>query len=309
MKHINHNKLIILVILFCLTFLSFLLYNYGKNVNIDQYFLNSKNILNIQNHKKDVAQIQNLLDSSTAPLKGTWGVYIKDLKSGNEFTHQGDKSFGSASIYKLAVMYKTFDEIAKDQLKKDSSVSGDKKALDILIAGNDKEKIEKITDPEPISLEIEKALYEMITISDNYSALLLANKLGWKNINDFLIEQDLEDFNVLNETPLITPRVVGQLLEQIYSNSAVNPTYSKQMLDLLLNQKINDRIPKYLPDGVRVAHKTGELETIRHDVGIIYGKKSNYIFVFLTDSIDTKSTSENIALLSKKFYDALEKTN
>lgn len=302
-------KLKIPLTLLGLTLLSFLLFNYGKDVDFDQYFINSNNILTNQKEKKGVTHIQSLLESSVSTLPPTWGIYIKDLKSGDEFQFNGDETFGSASIYKLAVMYKTYDEIAKDQLKKEGSVSGDKKSLDIIIAGENKDKIAEIKEPEPISLEIEKALFDMITISDNYSALLLANRLGWKNINDFLKEQGLEEFNVLNETPIITPRVVGQLLEQIYTNSAVSPTYSKQMRDLLLSQKINDRIPKYLPDGVQVAHKTGELETIRHDVGIVYGQKSDYIFVFLTDSSDTKTASETIALLSKRFYEALEKIN
>ena len=71
-------------------------------------------------------------------------------------------------------------------------------------------------------------------------------------------------------------------------------------------KQINDRIPKYLPEDIKVGHKTGELDSLRHDVGIILGKKSDYIFVFLSNTTSTENTSEQIALLSKEVFDALE---
>ena len=77
------------------------------------------------------------------------------------------------------------------------------------------------------------------------------------------------------------------------------------MEQLLLAQKINDRIPKYLPTGVKVAHKTGEIDYVRHDAGIVFGSK-DYIFVFLTDTQHPGEAPEQIALLAKKVYDELE---
>ncbi len=48
-----------------------------------------------------------------------------------------------------------------------------------------------------------------------------------------------------------------------------SPTASAQMLNLSDNQNVNDRIPALLPDGVSVAHKTGELPGVRDDGGIV----------------------------------------
>lgn len=44
-----------------------------------------------------------------------------------------------------------------------------------------------------------------------------------------------------------------------------------------LKQKINDRIPKFLPKEVVVAHKTGDMDYFEHDVGIVYTPKGDYI--------------------------------
>ena len=79
------------------------------------------------------------------------------------------------------------------------------------------------------------------------------------------------------------------------------------MINLLTNQTVNDRIPKYLPANIKIAHKTGELETIRNDAGIVYGKKGDYIFVFLSDTKNPLDASETIATLSKQIFEELEK--
>lgn len=54
------------------------------------------------------------------------------------------------------------------------------------------------------------------------------------------------------------------------------------MLDLLRNQGINDRIPALLPDGVSVAHKTGELPGVRNDGGIVRCGREQYIVVLMS---------------------------
>ena len=79
------------------------------------------------------------------------------------------------------------------------------------------------------------------------------------------------------------------------------------MINLLLAQKVNDRIPKYLPANIKVANKTGELEGLRHDAGIVYGKKGDYIFVFLTDTPNPPDATETIATISKQIFEELEK--
>ncbi len=62
------------------------------------------------------------------------------------------------------------------------------------------------------------------------------------------------------------------MLEKIYLGKAVSQGASIEMKNLLLAQAVDDRIPKYLPENIKVAHKTGELDTLRHDAGIVYGE-------------------------------------
>ncbi len=256
--------------------------------------------------------IVNTIKSTLEGKPDSYAVFIKDLNNQQDFAVSADQSFASASIYKLAVMYKTYDSIEKGELKADDVLSAGKTALNRIISGNsDKEnlRLEDNQDLGNISLSVENALENMITISDNYSALLLAQKLGWSNIDSFIKSQNIQNFNLIGaNSPNVTAHAVGNLLEKIYRETAVNRRYSQEMKNLLLAQEVNDRIPKYLPKDVEVAHKTGELEEIRHDAGIVFGNNSDYIFVFLSQTPKPEEAIETIALLSQQIFEVLEKS-
>ena len=231
-------------------------------------------------------------------LSGKYVIYIKDLRTQNTYGLNSAEVFGAASVYKLAVMYATYDAIENGKLKKNTLLSGEKMNPDQPTP----------TQTETVSYSVQEALRLMITISDNNAAILLSEKLGWADIDKFMEAEGFSEINLVGaNSPNLTARSTGALLEKIYKKEAVNKKYSEEMINLLMSQKVNDRIPKYLPANIKVAHKTGELETIRNDAGIVYGKKGTYIFVFLSDTKNPLDAAEQIATLSKKIFDELEK--
>ena len=64
-----------------------------------------------------------------------------------------------------------------------------------------------------------------------------------------------------------------------------------EMVRLLSRQRINDRLPRLLPPGTIVAHKTGNLAGVVNDVGIIYGSDATLVVAVLVD----RSTNERQA--------------
>jgi beta-lactamase class A len=76
------------------------------------------------------------------------------------------------------------------------------------------------------------------------------------------------------------------------------------MLDVLLAQEFNDKIPAGVPKGVRVAHKTGEITAHSHDAAIVYppGRRP-YVLVVLTGGIANATVADKlIADLSRIIY-------
>jgi beta-lactamase class A len=145
----------------------------------------------------------------------------------------------------------------------------------------------------------------MITISDNYSALLLVSKLRLSNVSKFMLEQGLTGSKT-GIPPRTTAADTALLYERLYKGNVVDSESSREMIELLSKQELNDRIPKYLPDGTVVAHKTGELGGYKHDAGIIFGKDP-ILFVVLSESNAPLGAAERIALLSRDVFNYFEK--
>lgn len=80
-----------------------------------------------------------------------------------------------------------------------------------------------------------------------------------------------------------TPRDVMRLMEMIFQGRAADPSSCRAMLDILARQQHNERFPRYLPAGTRVAHKTGSFAGISNDAGILYvGDTAHLAFAVLT---------------------------
>ena len=146
------------------------------------------------------------------------------------------------------------------------------------------------------------AIEKMITISDNYSALLISSRSGTPSVANFLKGYGFSGSNY-KQPPQTTAKDIAAFYEKLYKGDVVNKYYSMEMLEILKRQSLNDRIPKYLPENLEIAHKTGELFNSKHDAGIVFSKKGDYMIVVLSDTDDPNIAAEKIANLSKAIYE------
>jgi len=133
----------------------------------------------------------------------------------------------------------------------------------------------------------------MISESDNTASNILIGKLGFDYINDcskrlglentefqrFIMDLKSRKKGIDN---LISAGDLAYLYEKIYKEELVDKEASLKMLKFLSNQKVKDRIPRYLPKDIKIAHKTGTIRGIIHDAGIIFTDKVDYILCVLT---------------------------
>ena len=70
---------------------------------------------------------------------------------------------------------------------------------------------------------------------------------------------------------------------------------SKKMIEILAAQEHNDGIPAGLPEGTRVAHKTGTITRIAHDAGLVMRPDGTaYVLVVLTRNFPKSSEAEEV---------------
>lgn len=72
--------------------------------------------------------------------KGDYAVYVKNLKTGEDYIVNGDRIFESGSLYKLWVMAAVFEKIHKGELKERAS----KEDIEKTMEGNILEQAELI---------------------------------------------------------------------------------------------------------------------------------------------------------------------
>ncbi len=99
-----------------------------------------------------------------------------------------------------------------------------------------------------------------------------------------------------------TPSDIARLFQELVNGTVISPQTSAEMLNLLADQQINDRLPAALPDGTRVAHKTGDLDNSVHDAGIIFAPDSPIVVVVMSDEVENREAIvaliQQIALLT-----------
>ncbi len=242
--------------------------------------------------------LEEIVKKSLSGTHGSYGIVIKNLKTGEYYAQNETKAYEPASLYKLWALGATYKMIKMGKLSEDEVITRDASELN-KIFGIDEADAE--LKEGTITMTVGDAIEQMITISHNYAALLLVSRIGNSTISAFMSEQQFRN-SQLGEPPKTTPSDIALFFEKIYSGAMIDGEYSKKMIEILTRQKLNDRIPKYLPNGVEVAHKTGELNGFKHDAGIILGEEP-ILFIVLSESDNPAGAAERIAQLSKNVYD------
>lgn len=240
---------------------------------------------------------------------GEYAIVIKNLKTGENYFYNENKKFDSASLYKIWVMAVAFQKIKDGSLNEDDVLSLPIDYLDNTLSTNTPtptpegfSPTQSEDEPKLISMSTKDAIERMITISDNYAALLVASRSGNTNVVKFLKDYSFKNSN-FKQPPQTSAEDIALFFEKLYNGEIIDREYSGQMIDILKKQTLNDRIPKYLPKNTIVAHKTGELFNSKHDAGVIYSEKGDYIIVVLSKTDDYKVATELIAKFSKAVYD------
>ena len=214
-------------------------------------------------------------------------IYVKKLDSGEE-TYLNPMRHKSASLIKVFIMAEAFNQKNQGKLDFNEVVTINKQ--DKFAWGS----LDKVPDGTQVS--VGQLVEQMIVVSDNTATNLLISKLGMENVNALIKSIGCTE-TVLGRKMLdsaaakagrenyTSPRDMAIILEKIYKKECVDPESDQKMLELLLKQQWNERIPANLPHDLKIAHKTGELGGALHDCGIVFGRQHDYIICMMTKNV------------------------
>jgi beta-lactamase class A len=276
-----------------------------------------------------------LLDSHIkARISGFQGhvsLYAKNLASGASYSLAGDDPVRTASTIKFPIMIECFAEAAEGKLDlaaalkltEDEKVSGSG-ILQDLSAGRD----------YPLS----DLIVLMITLSDNTATNLIIDRISGNAVNARMAKLGLEQTRCMRKIsgdgkllkPFVsgvseegakaenkrwgigrsTPHEMVILLEKLYRGELVDKSASAQMLEILKKQRDHSSIGRDLNDVV-IANKSGALDALRSDVGIVFSKQGPIAMAITVDGMPTPNWSPDnpgellIASLSEILVDSL----
>lgn len=243
--------------------------------------------------------------------KGSVAIVIKDLDTLRQIELNKDTKIPSASLVKIPIMMSFFSAVQEGKIKFNDCIEL-KRSDKVNGSGTLKNGSPGVT------CRIEDLIYLMITESDNTAANMLIDKLGVDELNGYFLKFGLKNTNLSRKMMDFKSRKEGvenyttasdmaYLLEKLYRGRFLDKTTSKKCLELLAEQKVNDRIPKKLPSDITVAHKTGLENGVCHDVGIVYTAKGAFIICVLTKhsyttARPTKRLISRLSLLTYNYY-------
>lgn len=265
------------------------------------------------------ARVQEVIAKSGAEV----AVAFQTLDRSHELMIDPDKEFHAASTMKVPVMIELYRQASAGQLSLDeqlpiknefhSIVDGSVFQLD---QGDDSDAVVYAAVGKTMSLR--DLCEQMITVSSNFAANLLIERLGVENIRHTVTRLGADGMHVLrgvednkafdrgmNNTT--TARGLLVLMQKIATGQAVNKTADAEMAAILKRQHFNDGIPAGLPAGTVVGHKTGTITKIHNDAAIVYGPTPYVIVVLVRGIQDQKVSAALIASISREVWEATER--
>ena len=275
-----------------------------------------------------LAQIQASLPASN----GAWAVYVCDLKTGSEGSIN-DHRMQAASLIKLYIMgavYENYDALIAQygQDTIDASLysmitvsdNDAANALTTYLGSGDSSAGMQIVNNYCLAhgyttSSMGRLLLHSNEFGDNYTSVENCGKLlkmvywdGYlqkipenRDTDEKTTESDLQSEQV-TENIASTEDDTDEITTE--NTTALTP-HASDMFALLCAQTRRHKIPAQLPDGVRTASKTGELDDVENDAAILYDTENDLIIVFMSEHLsDCGAAQSTIASLSRQIYDA-----
>jgi len=255
----------------------------------------------------DDARLASVIKRLVSGHKGQVSVVIRHIDSRRGFTWQAERPMPTASLIKLAVLVEVCRQVEgkridwDDRLKltDDDTVPGSGLLRTYFTSGS--------------RLALRDAVRLMIAVSDNTATNLVLDRIGLKSTNRTMARLGHTNTRIYakvfrRETSIdversrqfglgsTTAAETASLLEAIRGGRLISKRASSLMLEHLRACESTERIPRYLPEGTVVAHKTGSVSRVRTDAGIVESPSGPIIVVVLTaENTDRRYGPENAA--------------
>jgi beta-lactamase class A len=246
-------------------------------------------------------------------------VAVHDLESGLRFSLEGDRWFHAASTIKVAVLLALFRSADEGRVRLDDSLHVRNRFISAANASSfhldrDSDAMPELYQAIGRTAKISALAEGMIAVSSNLATNLLLDLVGVEYARKVLrdaqvkgveLRRGVED-HAAHKQGINNEATANGLLTLLSAlrGDFLSSESKEQAIRILLEQRFNSMIPAGLPAHAAVAHKTGEISTACHDMGIVYlPEREPYIAVILTEfDLEQNGRRETVAAISEAIY-------
>lgn len=212
----------------------------------------------------------------------------------------------SASTIKILIMIEALKQVMESRLSLEEMV---------FIKPSEKVDFSIISELDVACYSIRDLITLMIIISDNTATNVLIDILGYDNINaqaermqlkGTALNRKMMDFEAARQgrQNLTTVRDMAYMMEALYEGRILDRNMCDLALNILKRQKHKDLLKRYIAEDIVVAHKSGDLENLNHDIGIFYLPDAVYLLgVFVTEAESNVLAKHIIGKVSETVYE------
>lgn len=215
----------------------------------------------------------NAIAREIETLPGHLGFYYKNLVTGYEFGIREEEAYLAASVIKLPLYLHVLQQCSAGSCSMSDRLTVTERdkmpgcgALSLFTGS--------------VDADIGTLCRLMIAVSDNTATNKFICHWGISAVNQGFQSMGLQktvlrrllfdaESSAAGLENTVSPKEIGQLLEQLYRGAFLTPEISKNAVDTLLLQQIDHKLGGKLTE-VPIAHKTGEDENLSNDVGIVF---------------------------------------
>lgn len=255
------------------------------------------------------AWLDRRVRAEVAGFKGNVYLYAKNLDTGAVYDFGGDEPVRTASTIKVAVMVEAFARVAEGRAKWSDELVLTKAAR---YAGSG--VLNELTDG--LRLNLRDAVTLMMELSDNTATNMVLDYLSTDAVNARMESLGFKQTRIMRRVGgggvsregqveankrfglgRTSPREMVLLLEKLERGEVVSPEVSKEMIGLLKREQGTNGVWRGLWR-VEKATKSGALDALRSNVGVIYHPRGRIALAVTCDDMpEPEWTPDNPALL------------
>ena len=213
------------------------------------------------------------------------------------FEKNGQKVVPSASLIKIPILLSLLKEVDRKNIKLISKYT--LQPEDIVGGSGDLQ----------YEIPFKKFTYnhlaqKMISVSDNTATNILINKIGAEKIQNDIdawnltktkLNRKMMDFEAIKagKQNFTTCEDMNGLLINLLNQQLLSKKSAKKAMEILFACDDRTTIPRNIPVNIPIVHKTGTLDYVRGDAGIIFSKNILILTVFV-ENFESLEQAETI---------------